>query len=426
MNTSTSFVVTPVQYVSELKSLEMPRVKIVLHGEDDTTYSAKLPVFNGSGGLEAFFYVYHRFQRAAIDELGMVEDDEDTPDYPLFFKKFRMVLDEQALTYWDDTVLAEYPHARNHDEDAWNDAIDMMKRSFAGGSKAREQIIDYISTTNCRKPVNISVEQHVRRILQLINYANESNGDGPRIDSDYQKNKLLLQSFPLKWQRNWNISGNDLADTSVEELINYFAQQKVSADEEFHSKRGNKRRQKGGKGGGYKSNAAAANRNTQDDNPQPSSSKRTKFGDKYYSSDKKCPIHLHGSHKWGDCKDNKQSPNYVPPRSSNFRGGRGSGGGRGWQPRSSGQPSSGQQSQQQGNTQASRDHHLHDINIRSTNSTQSMEIDEHAYDMIGSPQSEMTDGGSRTGGSNATTASNNAWPPTRTDHPGYWADGALR
>ena len=65
MNTSTTFVVTPVQYISELKSLEIPRVKVVVYGEDDTTYSAKLPVFDGSEGLEVFFYVYNRFQRAA-------------------------------------------------------------------------------------------------------------------------------------------------------------------------------------------------------------------------------------------------------------------------------------------------------------------------------------------------------------------------
>ena len=353
----------------------------------------------------------------------MVEVD-DTPDYHLFFKKFRMVLDQQALDFWDRVILYEFPHARQHTENNWKEAINMMKKSFAGGSQAQEQIIDYLSTVSCRKPLNVSVEQHVHRILQLINYANQSNGDGPRVDTDFQKNKILLQTFPPKWQRNWKNSGNKLADTSVEELIAYFAQQKVTADEEFHSRRGNKRKPKGGRGtGGYKLGAAAAShRNNQDDTPQPSSSKRTKYGDKYYSPDKKCPIHLHGTHNWGDCKDNKQSCNYVPPRSSNFRGGRGSGGGQGWQPRSAGQ-SSGQQ-QQQGNTQASRDHHLHDVHT-STTSTQSMNIDEHAYDMIGSPQSDMTDGGSRTGGSNATAASHNAWPPTRTDHPGYWADGAL-
>ena len=91
----------------------------------------------------------------------MVEDDVETPDYPLFFKKFCMVLNQQALNYWDATILSEFPHTHNHTEDNWKEAIDMMKKSFAGGSQAQEQIIDYLNTVNCRKPLNIGVEQHV-------------------------------------------------------------------------------------------------------------------------------------------------------------------------------------------------------------------------------------------------------------------------
>ena len=68
--TSTIFYTSPAKYVSELNTIDMPRVKITLEMEPDSYVTAKLPVFDGiKGGLEAFFYVLNHFKRAAIDEL---------------------------------------------------------------------------------------------------------------------------------------------------------------------------------------------------------------------------------------------------------------------------------------------------------------------------------------------------------------------
>lgn len=157
---------TPVRYISEFKISELQTTKISQSFDDGTTSNIKVPVFDGiNGGLEAFFVVVNSFSRQAIDELLLVDDTDDTkPDYQMFFKKFRRCLDQEALIFWDTEILTKFPNTIDHTEEAWNEAMTLLKTSFAGGSQARDHISKYLQTSECKKPFNKSVEAHVRRI----------------------------------------------------------------------------------------------------------------------------------------------------------------------------------------------------------------------------------------------------------------------
>lgn len=419
---------TPVQYKSVLNLAELSYVKVSQDFDDGTTKTAKLPVFDGiRGGLEALFYVISRFERTAIDELYMSTDPANTiPDYPLHFIKFKQVLDQQALHFWTNHVLQRYPNTGSHTAANWTNAKNMLKKSFAGGDQARDYIIDYLATDSCRKPVRTSIEDHVRRIIQLIDYANDSQGNGPLIQSTYQYNKIIMNTFPKTWQRNWDNSGQSLAQATVDDIILYFSRQKIAADQDFSAQQGRGKRKGFGRS---RNNKATFN----DPNVRTSSDKRQKTGgQKYYPNDSPCPIHLHGTHSWGDCRDNKKSPNFVP-LSSNRRpafqnqnqnqstyqsAGRGRGSGTSntstWQNRN--------QANQRPRGTFTRDQHYQDCQSHSTNTQSTLtppsEIhgEQHAYDSIGPQEQDGSDVGGLSG-----TNINSNWPPTRPDQPREWS-----
>lgn len=387
---------TPVRYISEFKISELQTTKISQSFDDGTTNNVKVPVFDGiNGGLEAFFVVVNSFSRQAMDELLLVDDTDDSkPDYQMFFKKFRRCLDQEALIFWDTEILTKFPDTTDHTEEAWNEAMTLLKRSFAGGSQARDHILKYLQTSECKKPFNKSVEAHVRRIKQLIEYANKLPGNFPQVTTIHQYNSIIFQTFPEAWQLNWNNAGKSLATSTINDLVEYFAQQKITADytdQDTTANTTNKRPHK---------DKTSDNSIQQDPNNTSLitsiSTKKLKYSDKYVDKDEKCPLHKRGTHKWGDCRDNKMSPNFILPKHLQN------------QTTSARNAQYGRRSEQHyfqtHNTQNSTN--LNSNLNRSPPSPPNNPMDQiQAYDLIGPQHESQSTRGSRT--------ADMSWPPTR-------------
>ncbi len=397
---------SPVLYRSSFESKELKETKITVEYQDDSKKTAKCPIFDGIyGGLEALFYVIESFLNTIRLEFELVV--AGAPDYEECFRYFRRCLSQQALTYWDtEVVTVPGFDPNNPTEDDWTRAIAMLKRSFAGGRHARDHIIEYLASPECRKPLKSTVEDHVRRIKQLIKYANESAGDAITITTAHQVNKTVFDTFPMNWQLNWHSTGRSLAAIELNDLIEYMAQQKVAADYQRPSNsRKNQRNNNNNK------------RRNDDDEPERfgsfknrpkrnNNNKKPRGGKRYPHPNDNCPLHPYGSHKWGDCFDNKASDNFKPH--NNNQGGYGN---RSW--RRNDQDHRNSSGRGGGSRNNSRDAHYVDEqqDDRQTSSSTSqgppsyVSGEQHVYDRIGTEASS-------TSGSQVSHATRQ-WPPER-------------
>jgi hypothetical protein len=215
---------TPVAYKSTFKISELEKVKLEQLFNDGTKAKVEVPLFTGQEGLEGLVYIVDRFKDACktldwIDGIEMFEG----------FAKVR--LQGQAYTYWVDTVLKEFPNDDDQTLDSFEEAINMMKVSFGGGTMARNHILQYIQSNECKKPRKSMVEEHVRRITTLISLANQSTGTDAEI-TKVKTNELLLTTMPNQWQQNFKLSGHVIADMTIDKFITYFSEVKSVYDSE--------------------------------------------------------------------------------------------------------------------------------------------------------------------------------------------------
>ena len=174
---------------------------------------------------------------------------------------------------------------------------------------------------SCRKPKKTSVEAHVRRIGHLTEIANAAPGTEPKIDLHHFRN-ILIKTFPKAWQWNWTTSGHDADSDTIQDIKNYFSEQKRLYDERDASStykaggRSSFKNKSEGKGGNNKKkHKGNGNSNGPNNDKKP------------ISDDDPCPLcqHKNTKHKWGQCFNNKNSPNFRPPRSNNSQGHQGRG-----------------------------------------------------------------------------------------------------
>ena len=104
-----------------------------------------------------------------------------------------------------------------------------MKISFGGGNQARDHIIDYLQTNKCMKRKSSTVKDHVHWINHIIQVANQVQGTINPINQQ-QALKIIKNTMPRNWQANFSISGLSIKTCTQQDLINYFAQQKRTAD----------------------------------------------------------------------------------------------------------------------------------------------------------------------------------------------------
>lgn len=113
----------------------------------------------------------------------------------------------------------------------FQEAVDMLKISFGGGTLARNHILQYIQSNECKKPRKATVEEHVRRITTLVSLANQSAGTDA-IVTKIKLNELLLCTMPNQWQQNFKLSGHTIADMTTGKFITYFSEVKDVYDSE--------------------------------------------------------------------------------------------------------------------------------------------------------------------------------------------------
>ena len=145
---------TPVTYATTFKISELFLRQITHQTSNGIEYSVKCPCFHGTEGLEVLFAVINYFIRAAQDDLHLV-DTNGNVNYDLYFAKFKNVLNDIALIHFENSIISKDPNTSDHTKSNWEEAIKMLKRSFAGGSQARDNILEYISSSECSKPMTI-------------------------------------------------------------------------------------------------------------------------------------------------------------------------------------------------------------------------------------------------------------------------------
>jgi hypothetical protein len=214
---------TPVKYKSTLKVNELEKVKLEQSFDDGSKVKAEVPLFTGQQGLEGLIYIVDRFKEAC-KRLQWTEGIE-------MFEEFPKVLQGQAYTYWMNEILTTFPDEDDQTPETFQEAIDMLKISFGGGTLARNHILQYIQTNECKKPRKSTVEEHVRRITTLVSLANQSAGTDAVV-TNVKLNELLLSTMPNQWQQNFKLSGHTIADMTTDKFITYFSEVKDVYDSE--------------------------------------------------------------------------------------------------------------------------------------------------------------------------------------------------
>jgi hypothetical protein len=202
----------PVKYKSTFKISELEKVKLEQSFDDGSKVKTEVPLFTGQQGLEGLVYIVDRF-KDACKILDWTEGNE-------MFEGFAKVLQGQAYTYWVDEVLVAFPTEDDQMLEAFQEAIDMLKVSFSGGTLARNHILQYIQSNDCKKPHKATVEEHVRRITTLVSLANQSVGTDAQV-MKVKLNELLLSTMPNKWQQNFKLSGHTISDMMTDKFITY-------------------------------------------------------------------------------------------------------------------------------------------------------------------------------------------------------------
>ena len=126
------------------------------------------PVFAGSGDAGELDHVLHRFMDNAQKLSPWNTSHENFEHYPKMIK-------DDALEFctWVVHVVPKYP---NMTEDYFKDAMKDLRVSFGGGAYAKDNILNYLEGAEVRKPKDVTVQQHVRRIQHMITVANKSAG----------------------------------------------------------------------------------------------------------------------------------------------------------------------------------------------------------------------------------------------------------
>jgi hypothetical protein len=205
---------TPVTYKSTFKISELEKVKLEQHFEDGKV-KVEVPLFMRQQGLEGLVYIVDRF-KDDCKELEWSEGEE-------MFQGFAKILQGQAYSFWCDEVLKKFPQEEQTQEN-FQDAIDMMKIFFGGGTLARNHILQYIQTNDCKKPRETTVEEYMRRITTLVSLANQSTGTDAEV-TKVRFNELLFSTMPNQWKREFESSYRVLTNMTTRELVDFFSRE---------------------------------------------------------------------------------------------------------------------------------------------------------------------------------------------------------
>ena len=377
---------TPIRYSSTFKHTDLQEIKLSQIFDDDTTLKYTAHKYTGSEGIEAIIHCNTRFQRAATKLRW---------NGPEKFEHYDEIIEDDALDYWDNQILPDYPNVIDQTLANFETALAAMVSNFCGGSKTRDHIIAYLESPECRKPKKTVVNQHIMRLQKIISVANSVEGTEDEID-DRKTRKIIFKSMPLVWQRNWSNAGKEIATCTIDEMKDYFNQQKIIMDSEVYQNNRQNNNQRGGRGRGRD------NRNINRWN-NPNNNKRDQAS--LSNNEQLCrhAAHKHlpenKQHKWKDCCYNPNSSKYIGRKGP----GRGQGNDTG---RGRGRGNSGRYIyNNQRSTQPQQEQHYQENSTVSNanNSANTATEEHHAFDMVGDT------GASRAHAANTNTSNKVSW-----------------
>ena len=281
-------------YDEKVKHGDYDEVKVEIAMEGGTFRKRNLPRFSGDKGVEGLFYVFDEFMSQAATKLRF--DDED---YWLYWPD---VLDPVARRKWNQQVANVVDRQRNIAR--FLQEFDNLVTHYSNSASPRDDLIRYLLGDECKKPRKVNPDDHATRIETLCLYANRLRG----LESELTDNRItmiIFNSFPDPWKRDFKIGRGRPEGATRATIMEYMNLRKTyaDADEVKHKKRKNEKNE-----------------------TNPHSNKKMKHG----KPTEKNNCRHHGTHPWNECSLNPQSKNYhMNPRSPFYRGGRGTGGGRG-------------------------------------------------------------------------------------------------
>ena len=293
------------------------------------------------GGIEVLLYVIEDFLIAA-SSLNITTSDQHIE----FFKKilghgssekFKRLRAKNLGRYVDRVEVQQQQDANgqavNVDVTIIGSAFQMLLedfiRMYCTSTDSKGDLIEYLKSEECRKPMKATVATHQDRMEELMRFTTMLEGSRPNLTEQEQK-LILFRSFPLAWQINWNRTQVSARDATVETLMSYMAREKEYADLEWkknHKKKENNKGEnkgyqgKGGRGRGYQGRGGRGR------------GREGRGRGQGRGDNERCRQH-DGEHLWKLCPSNFNSPAGKAAGAGRGRGGgrdggRGRGNGRG-------------------------------------------------------------------------------------------------
>ena len=168
----------PFLYKMTFKQSEFEKQEIYEY-MDDRKIKKKVPIFDGTKGVEALLFLQEHFMKACTP-LQLVDGER--------FEKFEECLTDGAEEHWSNV---EGNHPRT------NDGFEAALREFYlhyTTSDARD-IMKQVIEHHCNKPADASCREHQNRFETMVRRANKLQGCGSPIDT-FDTKQWYFQSYP--------------------------------------------------------------------------------------------------------------------------------------------------------------------------------------------------------------------------------------
>ena len=291
------------------------------------------------GGIEVLLYVIEDFLIAA-SSLNITTSDQHIE----FFKKilghgssekFKRLRAKNLGRYVDRVEVQQQQDANgqvvNVDVTIIGSAFQILLedfiRMYCTSTDSKGDLIEYLKSEECRKPMKATVATHQDRMEELMRFTTMLEGSRPNLTEQEQK-LILFRSFPLAWQINWNRTQVSARDATVETLMSYMAREKEYADLEWKKNHKKKDNNKGDNKTGYQGRGSGRGRGYQGRGGRGRGREGGRGRGQGRGDNERCRQH-DGEHLWKLCPANFNSPAGKAAGAGRGRGGRGDGRGRG-------------------------------------------------------------------------------------------------
>ena len=285
------------------------------------------------GGIEVLLYVIEDFAMA-VSSLNIIT----TAQHIEFFKKilghgpsekFKRLRLKNPDKYTDSVVqqlneAGEVIGEVVNEVSGFNTLTNDFIRLYCTSTDSKGDLIEYLKSEECKKPMKASVATHQDRMEELMRFTTMLEGSRPNLTEDEQK-LILFRSFPEAWQINWNRTQVTAQEATVEKLMRYMCSEKEYADKEW--KKNHKKKENGENKGYQGRNGGGRGRGYQGRGGRGRGREGGRGGRQGRGNSERCRQH-EGAHLWKDCPSNWKSTAGIAAGAGRGRGG-GRDGGRG-------------------------------------------------------------------------------------------------